>query len=87
MNLILAEFLRTKSPDSLPSSPNPFLTTYVARRPSTPRDITGYTILPPPKLAPGRKTLGEMMDELEREGQAGVNVEVEVSVHVDESTI
>ncbi|XAO23423.1 hypothetical protein I312_102201 [Cryptococcus bacillisporus CA1280] len=87
VNLILAEFLRTKSPDSLPSSPNPFLTTYVARRPSTPRDITGFTILPPPKLAPGRKTLGEMMDELERKGQAGVNVEVEVSVHVDESTI
>lgn len=87
MDIILAEFLRTKSPDSLPSPPNPLLTTYVARRPSTPRDITGFTILPPPKLASGRKTLGEMMDDLERKGQAGVNIEVEVLVHVDESAI
>lgn len=51
------------------------------------RDITGFTILPPPNLASGRKTLGEMMAELERKGQAGVNVEVEVSVHVNENTI
>ncbi|OXB38539.1 hypothetical protein LQV05_002642 [Cryptococcus neoformans] len=87
VNIILANFLRTKSPASLPSSPNPLLTTYVARRPSTPRDIAGFTILPPPKVAPGRKTLGEMMDDLERKGQAGVNIEVEVLVHVDESAI
>lgn len=87
MNIILANFLRTKSPASLPSSPNPLLTTYVVRRPSTPRDIAGFTILPPPKVAPGRKTLGEMMDDLERKGQAGVNIEVEVLVHVDESAI
>lgn len=87
MNVILANFLRTKSPASLRSSPNPLLTIYVARRPSTPRDIGGFTIPPPPKLAPGRKTLGEMMDDLERKGKAGVNIEVEVLVHVDESAI
>ncbi|WVQ85495.1 hypothetical protein IAT38_007660 [Cryptococcus sp. DSM 104549] len=84
VNSLITEFLKTKSPASLPPSPNTPLTPCVARRPSTPRDVTGFTILPPPKLEPGRKTLGEMMDELERNGKAGVNVEVEVLVQVDE---
>ncbi|TYJ54938.1 hypothetical protein B9479_004350 [Cryptococcus floricola] len=80
VNLALAEFISTKTTLSLPPSP---ASPSVARRPSTPRDITGFFIPPPPKLAPGRKTLGEMMDELEKRGE-GVNVEVEVLVQIGE---
>jgi hypothetical protein len=96
VNPLLSAFFNTPS-TPLPSSPlSPGTARSISRRPSTPRDITGFIIPPPPKLAAGTLTLGEMLDREARERdkasggrevpnvQGGVRMTVEVLVVVDE---
>lgn len=53
----------------------------ISRRTSSPREMTGFSIPPPPKLGPGVLTLGQVLD---REKQEGIPMMVEVRVSVDE---
>jgi hypothetical protein len=89
VNPLLSAFFNTPS-TPLPSSPlSPGTARSISRRPSTPRDITGFII-------PGTLTLGEMLDREARERdkasggrevpnvQGGVRMTVEVLVVVDE---
>lgn len=98
MNPLLSAFFTTPSMP-FPSSPlSPGTARSICRRPSTPRDITGFIIPPPPKLAAGTLTLGEVLDREARERekasggrevanvQGGVRMTVEVLVVVDEET-
>lgn len=51
-----------------------------ARRTSSPREMAGFDIPPPPKAGPGVLTLGQVLDQEHAEG-IPVTVEVSVTVH------
>ncbi|WWD18100.1 hypothetical protein CI109_102548 [Kwoniella shandongensis] len=88
LNPILCQFIKTKSPPLISSSIDPTapLSPTLTRRPSTPRDKSGFHIVRPrPELAPKRKSLGDVMEGLREKGETGgVVVEVEIMVKVDE---